>query len=120
MIANALDADGKFTAAQVSRKLKQLGLRVPQPKKLSSHLHLRDEEPDDMYDEGFNDADTLSSLRKRYVRIWLNKLFNQIYNILNLVPDLLFPRPHQASTYFIYLSLFNPTCTKYEDVGGNL
>ncbi|KAK1366530.1 hypothetical protein POM88_042091 [Heracleum sosnowskyi] len=65
MIANALDADGSFTAAQVSRKLKQLGLRVPQPKKSSSHLHLRDEEPDDMYDEGFDDADTLSSLRKR-------------------------------------------------------
>ncbi|KAL8095808.1 uncharacterized protein LOC141693231 isoform X2 [Apium graveolens] len=65
MIANALDADGSFTAAQVSRKLKQLGLRVPQPKKLSSHLHLRDEEPDDMFDEGFGDADTLSSLRKR-------------------------------------------------------
>ena len=26
MIANALDADNKFTAVQVSRKLKQLGL----------------------------------------------------------------------------------------------
>ncbi|XP_017215066.1 uncharacterized protein LOC108193014 isoform X2 [Daucus carota subsp. sativus] len=71
MIANALDADGSFTAAQVSRKLKQLGLRVPQPKKSSSHLHLRDEEPDDMYDEGFDDADTLSSLRKR-TKIKLN------------------------------------------------
>lgn len=70
MIANALDADGSFTAAQVSRKLKQLGLRVPQPKKSSSHLHLRDEEPDDMYDEGFDDADTLSSLRKRYIQIF--------------------------------------------------
>ena len=29
MIANALDKDGKFTTAQVSRKLKQLGLYLP-------------------------------------------------------------------------------------------
>ncbi|KAG5028585.1 hypothetical protein JHK87_012099 [Glycine soja] len=32
MIANALDKDGKFTTAQVSRKLKQLGLYLPLPK----------------------------------------------------------------------------------------
>ncbi|MED6218462.1 hypothetical protein PIB30_026797 [Stylosanthes scabra] len=32
MIANALDVDGKFTPAQVSRKLKQLGLSLPQKK----------------------------------------------------------------------------------------
>ncbi|KAL5131362.1 MADS-box protein SOC1 [Glycine soja] len=32
MIANALDKDGKFTTAQVSQKLKQLGLYLPLPK----------------------------------------------------------------------------------------
>ncbi|RZB58115.1 MADS-box protein SOC1 [Glycine soja] len=32
MIANALDKDGKFTTAQVSRKLKQLDLYLPLPK----------------------------------------------------------------------------------------
>ncbi|KAM0938422.1 hypothetical protein DsansV1_C23g0178051 [Dioscorea sansibarensis] len=35
MIANALDGDGKYTAAQVSRKLKNLGLLVPQKRKSS-------------------------------------------------------------------------------------
>lgn len=32
MIANALDGNNKYTAAQISRKLKQLGLRIPQKK----------------------------------------------------------------------------------------
>lgn len=32
MIANALDGNNKYTAAQISRKLKQLGLHIPQKK----------------------------------------------------------------------------------------
>lgn len=65
MIAKSLDADGTFTAAQVSRKLKQLGLRFPQQKK--GLLHLRDEDLDDPHAEGDDNSDkeTLSSLRKR-------------------------------------------------------
>ncbi|XAR52266.1 hypothetical protein NMG60_11020233 [Bertholletia excelsa] len=67
MIANALDTNGTFTAAQVSRKLKQLGLRVTKQKRSESDFHLRDE---DLHSfsaktaEG-SDDETLLSLRKR-------------------------------------------------------
>lgn len=66
MIAKALNADGTFTAAQVSRKLKQIGLRIPQQKK-DAHLHLRDEDLNDFSAEGADNSDheTLLSLRKR-------------------------------------------------------
>ncbi|KAL7003535.1 hypothetical protein U1Q18_004688 [Sarracenia purpurea var. burkii] len=66
MIANALDADGIFTAAQVSRKLKQLGLRGPR-KKISKNMHLKDEDHINFSDESEGDSDneTLLSLRKR-------------------------------------------------------
>ncbi|CAH2049299.1 unnamed protein product [Thlaspi arvense] len=68
MIANALDTNGTFTAAQVSRKLKQLGLRVTKQKRSESDFHLRDE---DLHSfsaktaEG-SDDETLLSLRKRF------------------------------------------------------
>ncbi|KAK7279867.1 hypothetical protein RJT34_24926 [Clitoria ternatea] len=43
MIANALDVDGKFSPAQVSRKLKQLGLSSVAPKKSSGgKVHSKD------------------------------------------------------------------------------
>ncbi|KAL5999068.1 hypothetical protein ACLOJK_010018 [Asimina triloba] len=70
MIANALDADNAYTAAQVSRKLRQLGLRVPQKKRQFDDASItgqqggRDsividrEEP--------SDEETLLSLKERY------------------------------------------------------
>ncbi|KAK8324273.1 hypothetical protein V6Z11_A12G291500 [Gossypium hirsutum] len=67
MIANALDADNKFTAAQVSRKLKQLGLYVPRQKKSKENMHLRDEELNDLSANEMHDSDneTLLSFKNR-------------------------------------------------------
>ncbi|XP_071704507.1 uncharacterized protein [Rutidosis leptorrhynchoides] len=56
MIASALDGDVKFTAAQISRKLRQLGLRLPK-KKSRDNMNLRDEDD--------SDGEPLSSLKKR-------------------------------------------------------
>lgn len=67
MIANAMDADGIITAAQVSRKLKQLGLLVPKRKRSEGHMHSRDEDPVNFSAESAEDSDneTLLSLVKR-------------------------------------------------------
>ncbi|XP_017972873.1 PREDICTED: protein timeless homolog isoform X1 [Theobroma cacao] len=67
MIANALDADNMFTAAQVSRKLKQLGLHVPRQKRSEDNMHLRDEELNDLSADETCDSDneTLLSFRNR-------------------------------------------------------
>lgn len=69
MIANALDADNKFTGAQVSRKLKQLGLYVPRQKKSEDNMHLRDEEVNDLSANEMDDSDneTLLSFKNRYL-----------------------------------------------------
>nr|XP_043607657.1 protein timeless homolog [Erigeron canadensis] len=62
MIASALDGEGTFTAAQISRKLRQLGLRL-RKQKSSDDLHLRDEDGEE--DTTVSDGETLSSLKKR-------------------------------------------------------
>nr|GEU97454.1 hypothetical protein [Tanacetum cinerariifolium] len=63
MIASALDDDGKFTAAQISRKLRQLGLRIRKQK--SDNMHLRDEDDNNAPTETDSDGETLLSLKKR-------------------------------------------------------
>ncbi|GAB2227644.1 hypothetical protein Droror1_Dr00009471 [Drosera rotundifolia] len=66
MIANALGPDGKVTSAQISRKLKQLGLRTAQARKRQTQTLLRDEKLDVEMDVGSEDDNLpLSSLRKR-------------------------------------------------------
>ena len=67
MIANALDDGNTFTAAQISRKLKQLGLHTPKQKKSEAHMNLRDEEPNDTAIDEAHDSDneTLLSFRNR-------------------------------------------------------
>ncbi|KAF5732400.1 protein timeless [Tripterygium wilfordii] len=47
MIANALETKNTIAAAQVSHKLKELGLLVPRRKRSESSMYLRDEELDD-------------------------------------------------------------------------
>ncbi|CAB4301968.1 unnamed protein product [Prunus armeniaca] len=66
MIANAMDGDGKFTASQVSRKLKQLGLYIPRKKRSAAGM-LRDEDLNDSNTNKEHDSDdeTLLSLMKR-------------------------------------------------------
>ncbi|KAM1817819.1 hypothetical protein ACFX12_002055 [Malus domestica] len=66
MIANAMDGDGKFTAPQVSRKLKQLGLHIPRKKRPSGGM-LKDEDHSDSNANKMHDSDdeTLFSLMKR-------------------------------------------------------
>ncbi|GAB4858390.1 hypothetical protein Ancab_009861 [Ancistrocladus abbreviatus] len=65
MIANALNPDRMVTAAQVSRKLKKLGLLTSQGKRSKTNTILRDEDSDDASIEGKRDNQTLSSLKKR-------------------------------------------------------
>ncbi|KAJ6340542.1 hypothetical protein OIU77_008329 [Salix suchowensis] len=65
MIANALGSDNSFTAAQVSRKLKQLGLRAPRQKHSDTDIHLRDEELNDFSVGQDSDDETLLSLKNR-------------------------------------------------------
>ncbi|CAJ1976983.1 unnamed protein product [Sphenostylis stenocarpa] len=67
MIANALDEDGKFTAAQVSRKLKQLGLLLPQKKSSGGKMHAKGADLMDSSNDrmGESDDETLISLLKR-------------------------------------------------------
>ncbi|XP_059434637.1 uncharacterized protein LOC132167643 isoform X2 [Corylus avellana] len=67
MIAKELDADSKFTAVQVSHKLKQLGLHVPQHKRFEANMHLRDENLNDSFTDEAHDSDdeTLLSLMNR-------------------------------------------------------
>ncbi|GLT35849.1 hypothetical protein SLA2020_102660 [Shorea laevis] len=64
LIANALDPDNAFTAAQVTRKLNQLGLRVPHQKRSEANMQLRDEELDDPSVD-VSDNETLISFRNR-------------------------------------------------------
>ncbi|KAL1069715.1 hypothetical protein V6Z11_D12G284600 [Gossypium hirsutum] len=79
MIANALDADNKFTAAQVSRKLKQLGLYVPRQKKSEEIMRLRDEELNDLSANEMHDSDneTLLSFKNRKTRKLPSKSKNE-------------------------------------------
>lgn len=67
MIANALDGTGRISAAQVSRKLKQLGLVGPKKKRSHANMHLRDEVLSDISSEGAgkSDDETLLFLRIR-------------------------------------------------------
>ncbi|KAH7853622.1 hypothetical protein Vadar_004796 [Vaccinium darrowii] len=67
MIANAMDADGIFTAAQISRKLKKLGLLVPKCKRSEGNMHSRDEYSVNFSAESAEDSDNepLSSRVKR-------------------------------------------------------
>lgn len=64
MIANALDGTGTIQTAQISRKLKQLGLVRPKRKKST---HLRDEALSDISSDGAgkSDDETLLSIRNR-------------------------------------------------------
>ncbi|KAL6509275.1 hypothetical protein OROGR_022585 [Orobanche gracilis] len=68
MIANALDGTGKISTAQVSRKLRQMGLTRPENKRSHSKMHLRDEALSDHCLEGEvddSDDETLLSMRNR-------------------------------------------------------
>ncbi|XP_061342048.1 uncharacterized protein LOC133288335 [Gastrolobium bilobum] len=67
MIANALDVDGKITPAIVSRKLKQLGLSVPQKKSFGGKMHSTGEDLMDCSKDRMNESDdeTLISLIER-------------------------------------------------------
>ncbi|KAL8557351.1 hypothetical protein ACS0TY_004691 [Phlomoides rotata] len=64
MIANALDGTGTISTAQISRKLKQLGLVRPKRKKSTT---LRDEALSDISSDGAgkSDDETLLSIRNR-------------------------------------------------------
>ncbi|CAA0824662.1 timeless family protein [Striga hermonthica] len=67
MIANALEGNGGFSAAQISRKLKQLGLMRPKNNKSQSKMSLRDEPLSDHLSEGASEYEdeTLLSMKNR-------------------------------------------------------
>lgn len=64
MIATALDADNKFTASQVSHKLKELGLYIPRQKRSKTSKDLKDGDLNEISTDRVNDSDdeTLLSL----------------------------------------------------------
>ncbi|KAL3521589.1 hypothetical protein ACH5RR_019738 [Cinchona calisaya] len=66
MIANALDTEGSVSTAQVSRKLKQLGLFVSKKKRSDRNFHLRDDGSSKLSVGSVDDSDneTLLSLKK--------------------------------------------------------
>ncbi|XP_058100318.1 uncharacterized protein LOC131245111 isoform X3 [Magnolia sinica] len=69
MIANALDADNTYTAAQVSRKLRQLGLRVPQKKRQLEATYISGQDGKDLVDTDSkepSDEEASMSLKERY------------------------------------------------------
>ncbi|KAM3729911.1 hypothetical protein ACB098_12G046900 [Castanea mollissima] len=88
MIANALDADNKFTAVQVSHKLKQLGLRVPQQKKFEANKLIKDENSNSLFTDKAHDPDdeTLLSLlnrrKKENKRLFGEQLSEQVEGLL--------------------------------------
>lgn len=64
LIANALGADNTYTAAQVSRKLRQLGLLAPQAKRSSTAAkHSVDNETIGI--EGQSEDETLQAIKER-------------------------------------------------------
>ncbi|KHN05740.1 hypothetical protein glysoja_043691 [Glycine soja] len=67
MIANALDKDGKFTTAQVSRKLKLLGLSLPLKPNSGGKMHPKDADLMDLSNDRMDESDdeTLVTLIKR-------------------------------------------------------
>lgn len=92
MIANALAADNSFTPAQVSRKLKQLGLRVPRQKRSKADVNLRDEELNDISTGEGRDSDdeTLLSIRNRYLHVFdlaffLRIIFCVLFKLCSIV-----------------------------------
>ncbi|KAJ4875737.1 timeless family protein [Raphanus sativus] len=63
LIANELGSENTYTTAQVSRKLKQLGLRLPRGKKSEAGMKLLDDHDDSSADE--SDNETLLAFKKR-------------------------------------------------------
>ncbi|XP_010445395.1 PREDICTED: protein timeless homolog [Camelina sativa] len=63
LIANELGSEKKYTTAQVSRKLKQLGLRLPRRKKSEAGMKLKDDHDESAADE--SDNETLLAFKNR-------------------------------------------------------
>ncbi|KAF8114815.1 hypothetical protein N665_0033s0007 [Sinapis alba] len=66
LIANELGSENTYTTAQVSRKLKQLGLRLPRGKKSEPGMKLQDDHDGSSADE--SDNETLLAFKKRKSR----------------------------------------------------
>ncbi|CAH2070182.1 unnamed protein product [Thlaspi arvense] len=66
MIAIELGSENTYTTAQVSRKLKQLGLRLPRGKKSEAGMMLKDDHDDSSADE--SDNETIAAFKKRKSR----------------------------------------------------
>ncbi|ESQ43217.1 hypothetical protein EUTSA_v10012488mg [Eutrema salsugineum] len=66
LIANELGSENTFTTAQVSHKLKQLGLRIPRGKKSETGMMLKDDQDDSSADD--SDNETILAYKKRKIR----------------------------------------------------
>ncbi|KFK26897.1 hypothetical protein AALP_AA8G307700 [Arabis alpina] len=66
LIANELGSEKTYTTAQVSRKLKQLGLRLPRSKKSEAGMMLKDDHDDSSADD--SDNQTLLAFKHRKSR----------------------------------------------------
>ncbi|PON58258.1 Timeless protein [Parasponia andersonii] len=81
MIASALNPDSNLTATQVSRKLKQLGLYIPQQRRSQKNMHLRHGDLNgsstDKVNYSESDDETLLSLMKRSKNTENNRLLSE-------------------------------------------
>ncbi|CAH8279425.1 unnamed protein product [Arabidopsis lyrata] len=66
LIANELGSENTYTSTQVSRKLKQLGLRLPRGKKSEAGMMLKDDHDDSSADK--SDDETLLAFKNRKSR----------------------------------------------------
>lgn len=99
MIADAMDGDGKLTAPQVSRKIKQLGLYIPRKKRSGDNLLTRDEDLNDSNKNNANDSDDETLL----------SLMNRLFMFLSECQSLLFfaIRFYLTTTSFSSFSFFH-------------
>lgn len=63
LIANELGSENTYTSTQVSRKLKQLGFRLPRGKKSEAGMMLKDDHDDSSADK--SDDETLLAFKNR-------------------------------------------------------
>ncbi|KAG7612788.1 Timeless C-terminal [Arabidopsis suecica] len=107
LIASELGSENTYTTAQVSRKLKQLGLRLPRGKKSEAGMMLKDDHDDSSADE--SEDETLLAFKNRKSR--KNQKNKQQTGSINEIT----PGGSEDNTERNETSLHEPTAGEEED-----